>query len=52
MILIVAMLAIGVILIIYDNVFKPGYRFTHATFISVIGFVLCVMGLILIRKLD
>jgi len=48
--LIIAMLAIGVILIIYDN-FKPGNLFTHATFLSVVGLVFCVAGLILMRKL-
>jgi hypothetical protein len=44
------MLAVGVILIVYDN-FKPGNLFVHATFVSVIGLVLCVAGLILVRKL-
>ncbi len=49
------MLAIGVILIIYDEVALflegGGMRFAHATYLSIIGLVLCIAGLILIREL-
>lgn len=50
------MLAIGVILIIYDvsSLFLSGagMLFAHITFISIIGLVLCLVGLVLLRELD